>query len=286
MQLVTFTHAKRTPRVGILEGETITATAWHSDMYQLVKSGITPNRTSERYPLADCQLRPAIMPGKVIAVGRNYAAHAAEMGNDVPEEPVLFAKFPSSIIGPDDAITWQQAHTKQVDWEGELGVIIGKSARDLRPDDALKAIFGYIATNDVSARDLQDNDVQWTRAKAMDTFLPLSGVLTTYHELPDPQALHVKTTVSGTVMQNAATQTMIRPVADLIAYISRYFTLHPGDLILTGTPAGVGKAQNPPRYLADGDTVTVEIFHDDGRLISSVRNPCRVILEVPADLSE
>jgi 2-keto-4-pentenoate hydratase/2-oxohepta-3-ene-1,7-dioic acid hydratase in catechol pathway len=274
MKIVYFSHRGKTPNVGILEDDTIIATPWLGTLITLMESGITPGRTSQRYPLSECKLLAPLRPGKILCIGRNYAAHAAETGSAVPEKPLIFAKFGSGVIGEGEAITWKESITTQVDWEGELAVVIGKRGKDLTAEAAPNYIFGYTIANDVSARDLQDSESQWARAKGMDTFCPLGPYIVARSEIPDPQVLSVKTLVNGEVMQDGNTRDMIHGVYDLVAYCSQTFTLDPGDLILTGTPAGVGKGMKPPKYLKDGDTVSVEIEN-----IGTLTNTCKVIAE-------
>src|SRR5690606_24387950 len=156
----------------------------------------------------------------IICVGRNYADHAKELGNEVPDKPLLFAKFGSCVIGSGDPITWKESVTQQVDYEGELAVIIGKRAKNVSEADALNYVFGYTVANDVSARDLQDNEPQWIRAKGMDTFCPLGSVIVTHHDIDDPQNLNLKTTLNGDVVQESNTSNMMFSVAKLIAYIT------------------------------------------------------------------
>ncbi|TDB85186.1 FAA hydrolase family protein [Actinomadura sp. KC216] len=215
-------------------------------------------------------LPPVRAPGKIVAIGLNYAEHAAEGGMDVPKEPVVFAKFPSSLAAHGDAVEWDPAVTSQVDYEAELAVVIGTEARRVAERDALDHVLGYTCLNDVSARDLQRDDGQWVRAKSLDTFCPMGPWLVTADEIPDPQDLTVRCRVSGEVRQEASTADMIFPVRELIARLSRAFTLRPGDVIATGTPPGVGAASTPPRLLRDGDVMEVEI---DG--IGTLRNTCR-----------
>jgi len=242
-------------------------------MRQMLRRGITPSPTYERVPLAEATLKAPLIPGKIIAIGRNYAEHAAELGNDLPPAPIIFAKFPSSVINPGDAITWRSSVTTEVDWEAELAVVIGKRAKDVAEADAMSYVYGYTVGNDVSARDLQLRvDSQWTRGKSLDTFCPLGPYIVTREEIADVQNLAVKTTVNGDVMQDSNTKHMIFKVAYLVSYCSQMFTLEPGDIIMTGTPSGVGMGMKPPRYLADGDTVTVSV---EG--IGEVSNPCKVI---------
>jgi 2,4-didehydro-3-deoxy-L-rhamnonate hydrolase len=221
-----------------------------------------PSETLER-------LAPVTRPGKIVAVGRNYREHAAEEAAVLPEAPLLFAKLPSSIIGDGATITWSPALTTQVDYEAELAVVIGRPARNVPLDRALDHVLGYACLNDVSARDLQVREGQWTRAKSLDTFCPLGPWLVTADEIPDPGCLRVRCRVNGEARQDATTADLIHGVAELVAYCSRSFTLHPGDVIATGTPGGVGAFRNPPTFLADGDLVEVEI---EG--VGTLRNRC------------
>lgn len=216
-------------------------------------------------------LAPIASPSKIIAIGRNYADHAAEQNKQPPESPMIFAKYPSAIIGPDDTITWAKSLSEEVDFEAELAVVIGKTARNVSEAEALDYVAGYTICNDVSARNLQFHDKQYTRAKSLDTFCPLGPWLVTADEIPDPQALGIKSTLNGTVMQDASTADMIFGVANLIAFAGRAFTLCPGDIIVTGTPGGVGFARTPPVFMQDGDEIVVEIEN-----IGRLSNRCRV----------
>lgn len=207
--------------------------------------------------------------GKIVCAGMNYRDHAEEAGLQVPERPVLFAKWRSSLVGPGDAIVLP-GFTSQVDYEAELGVVIGRRSRDLEVGDALDAVAGYVCVNDVSARDLQFADGQWTRAKSLDTFCPVGPRLVPADEVGDPQALRIRCLVNGEVLQDSSTANMVFSVAELVAYASRGMTLEPGDLIATGTPAGVGFTREPPIFLEAGDEVTVEIER-----IGALTNPVR-----------
>jgi 2-keto-4-pentenoate hydratase/2-oxohepta-3-ene-1,7-dioic acid hydratase in catechol pathway len=258
--------------VGALDGDEITAFAIQDGLLSYIRRGITPQLTSERVKLADVDLTYPLSPGKIVAVGRNYAAHAAELDHEVPKEPLLFVKLSTSVIGINEPICWHRDVTTQVDWEGELAVIIGKTAYRVSEDEAMNYVYGYTVANDVSARDLQDKDNQWIRAKGLNTFCPLGPSVLTRSEIDNPHDLMVTTTVNGEQMQHASTANMIYKIPGLIAYCSQAFTLEPGDVILTGTPEGVGKAQNPPRFLQDGDRVSVTI---DG--IGTLTNPCEVL---------
>lgn len=270
MKLATFTYNERT-QIGIIEDDTIFTTALPDTMLTMIRRGITPQRSFDRYPLDKVKLEAPLRPGKLVCIGRNYAEHAKETGSEVPPAPLIFAKFPSAVIGPGATITWDEAITTQVDWEGELAVVIGKKARNVVEADALSYVFGYTIGNDVSARDLQlRQDSQWTRGKSLDTFCPLGPWVVTRDEVTDPQNLAIKTVVSGEVRQDGHTRNMIFSVAALIAYCSRMFTLEPGDVILTGTPEGVGEGMKPPVYLKDGDVVSITIER-----IGELTNPCK-----------
>ena len=257
--------------IGVLRGGEIHLLACN-DMLELMREGAPFVEMGEAVSLADARILPPLIPGKILAIGRNYAEHARELQNEVPAEPLVFAVMPSAVIGDGAVIEWDNELTQQVDWEGELAVIIGKSARRVSQADALDYVFGYTIANDVSARDLQTRDKQWTRAKGLDTFCPLGPVVVTRDEIPDPQNLRIVTTVDGVEKQNGATADMIFSVSFLIAYLSRAFTLNPGDVILTGTPSGVGKAMNPPQFLGEGSVVSVEI-----EPIGKLTNRCRIV---------
>ncbi|MFN8052175.1 MAG: fumarylacetoacetate hydrolase family protein [Acidimicrobiales bacterium] len=210
---------------------------------------------------------------QVIAVGRNYREHTSEQGATPPAEPLLFAKLPSSICAPGDDIVWDPTIATQVDYEAELGVVIGRTTRRVAVEDALASVFGYCCVDDVTARDLQRNDGQWFRGKSSDTFCPFGPVLVTADEVPDPQRLDIRCTVNGEVRQSSNTSEMFFSVAEIISYCSQVVTLRPGDLITTGTPGGVGMHMTPPRLLADGDEVVVEV-EGLGRLV----NRCRTLV--------
>lgn len=202
---------------------------------------------------------PVPRPGKVIGIARNYAAHAAEQGQqEPPKEPVIFIKASTSVIGPDEDIVIPRA-SRQVDYEGELGVVIGRRVRNVESDKALACVAGYVPANDVTARDFQNVRGQRFLGKSCDTFAPMGPALITADDVPDPQGLQIRTTVSGEVRQAAPTSEMIFPVSELIAFASCLMTLEPGDVILSGTPSGVGATANPPRWLEDGDIVEIEI---------------------------
>lgn len=204
-------------------------------------------------------LNPVPAPSKIVCVGLNYRDHADESGQAAPKEPLLFAKFPSALVGPDDAISWPAGLTSQVDWEGELAVVVGATLSGARPAECLDGVFGYTAANDVSARDVQFGDSQWVRGKSIDTFCPVGPEVVTQSEFGDPQKKTLRTFVNGACMQNGSTADMIFPVGELLSWISGQITLEPGDLILTGTPPGVGAFRTPPVFLQPGDIVEIQI---------------------------
>jgi len=218
-----------------------------------------PLPTGEELPLEDVHLLAPVLPSKLVCVGKNYAAHAAEFGMDVPEEPLLFLKPSTAVIGPLDPIPLLPV-SHRVDYEGELAVVIGRLARNIRAEDAYRVILGYTCANDVTLRDLQKTDDQWARAKGFDGSCPLGPWIET--EL-DPNDATVQTRLNGDVRQHASTTDMVFGVATLIEYVTSFMTLLPGDVLLTGTPEGVGKLEN-------GDVVEVEV-DGIGPLINPVK---------------
>jgi acylpyruvate hydrolase len=203
-------------------------------------------------------LAPVLRPGKVICVGLNYRAHAKEAGMAVPDYPVLFHKVATSVIGPSQAVLIPRISQK-MDFEAELAIVIGKRGKYIPKEAALSYAAGYTCANDISARDLQFRTSQWTTGKMMDASCPLGPALVTRDEVLDPNTLDIKLLLNGRVMQNSNTADMIFSVPRLISYISEIVTLEPGDVILTGTPEGIGNTRTPPIYLKAGDTVSVEI---------------------------
>lgn len=267
MKLVTFEIANRRS-VGVLKEDSVidlSAADLPADMRALIAGGTVALQAAARvekpiYALKDVHLlAPVPDPQKVVAIGLNYMDHCREQGVAVPTRPIVFTKFPSSIIGPDATIRYDPALTSQVDWEAELGVIIGKRAYRVSRADALSYVFGYMPLNDVSARDLQFSDRQWVRGKSLDTFCPVGPAITTADEIPDPQALRIYSRVNGVTMQNSSTAEMVFPVDELIAFLSNAFTLEPGDIIATGTPDGVGVFRKPQVFLQNGDRVEIEV---------------------------
>src|SRR5579872_3422406 len=203
-------------------------------------------------------LSPVLRPGKVICLGLNYRDHAAEAGMAVPDYPILFHKVAGSLTGHKQPVIVPRS-SSQIDYEGELAVIVGKRGKYIAEQDALAYVAGYCVANDVSARDLQFRTSQWTTGKMLDTFGPLGPALVTKDEAPDPHALSIRTLLNGQVMQDASTADMIFRVPYIISYISQIVTLEPGDVIMTGTPPGIGNTRKPQVFMQPGDTVTVEI---------------------------
>ena len=253
MKLCRITHPKLDgPRYALIEENLAVVLAAN---YQ---PGAELTRENKSLTLSECQLLAPVTPSKIVCVGRNYREHAAELGNKMPDEPLLFLKPPSSVIGPDERIELP-FQSQQVEHEGEVGVVIGRKARnipvDVDPDDY---IFGYTCVNDVTARDLQRKDVQFTRGKSFDTFCPVGPWVVTNL---DAQELDVTTRLNGEVKQRGNTRDMAFPIATLLRYISSVMTLLPGDLIATGTPSGVSRMKH-------GDCVEVEVGG-----VGTLRNP-------------
>jgi 2,4-diketo-3-deoxy-L-fuconate hydrolase len=201
---------------------------------------------------------PIDRPGKIVCVGLNYRDHAEEQGVELPKEPLLFAKWQNTLIGPGEPIVIPPIVTK-CDYEAELGVVIGTRVKSVSKENAFEAVRGYICANDVSARDLQFSDGQWTRGKSPDTFCPIGPALVPAAEIADPHNLRIRAIVSGEVLQDSTTANLIFGIDEIISHASQTMTLEPGDLILTGTPAGVGVFRDPQRLLRGGDEVTIEI---------------------------
>jgi 2-keto-4-pentenoate hydratase/2-oxohepta-3-ene-1,7-dioic acid hydratase in catechol pathway len=231
---------------------------FEGDLLSLVRARVDPQDLAVGDALAG-ELAAPLQPGKIVAIGLNYLDHIRESNLPRPAQPLVFAKFPSSVTGPGDAIVVDAELTAQVDWEVELGVVVGRRMRDVSVGAALDSVFGYTVGNDVSARDVQFSESQWTRGKSFDTFCPLGPVVVTADEIPDPQALALRTRVNGEVMQDSSTAEMLFGVAELLSFCSRSFTLEPGDLLLTGTPWGCGYFMDPPRALRVGDVVECEV---------------------------
>ena len=212
---------------------------------------------------------PFARPSKIVCVGLNYRDHASESKMALPDAPLLFAKWPNALVGHGAPIVLPPL-ARETDYEAELGVVIGRGGRNIRVGDALDHVAGYVCANDVSSRDVQFADGQWTRGKSFDTFCPVGPELVPADRIPDPQALRVRCLVNGKALQDGSTADMIFSVAEIIAYISEGIELVDGDLILTGTPPGVGFARTPPVFLQEGDEVSVEI---EG--VGTLTNPVR-----------
>lgn len=222
--------------------------------------GEVPPREGAAVPLAALTLlAPVPWPSKIICIGLNYRDHALEAGQPIPDEPVLFGKFGNSLVGPDADVVIPQAASSAIDFEAELGVVMGRRASRVSSAAALDYVAGYMCVNDVSDRKLQMRSGQWLRGKAIDTFMPAGPWLTTVDEVPGPQSLWIRCSVNSESRQSSNTSQMIFGVAEIISFISETITLFPGDVIATGTPAGVGMAAKPPRYLRVGDQVAVAI---------------------------
>ncbi|MFC4297292.1 MAG: fumarylacetoacetate hydrolase family protein [Castellaniella sp.] len=287
MKLVTFDHAGKT-QPGVLKGDSIVSlapaglpTGRHGDLLEILHGGkqamdavraaaSAPDAVT--IPLDAVRLRaPVLQPGKIIGIGLNYIDHCREANLQVPEVPVLFAKFPSSVVGPDDDIVFSRKICSEVDYEVELGVVIGTKAHKIGEAEALDHVAGYSIAHDVSARDLQFREAkQWDHGKSIDTFCPWGPYLATPEDIPDPQNLDLRLFLNGQELQTSNTKNMIFSVARLVSFISQSITLEPGDLIVTGTPFGVGFSRNPPIYLKDGDECVLEIS-GLGRLRNKVR---------------
>ncbi len=211
---------------------------------------------------------PTPSPGKVVGIGLNYHDHCREQGIEPPKAPLIFAKFTSSIIGPGESIRWPEGLTQQVDWEVELAVVIGRSPRGALGDNLSDVVAGYMVANDISARDLQFSDGQFVRGKSLDTFCPLGPALVTADSL-SPDSLALTLQVNGQMRQNSNTADLVFGVKSLIEYCSKSFSLLPGDVLLTGTPAGVGAFRRPPVYLTAGDVMTAWV-EGIGELVNPV----------------
>jgi len=261
LKLVTYSTGGGEPRVGYVEDDHVTPLGG-SSMLEYVEHG----RSTDRQPggkavaLGEVRLHaPISRPEKIVAIGLNYEDHAAETGAEIPEKPVVFTKYPNTIVGPGEPIRIPPI-AEQIDYEAELAVVIGRTARNVPESEALESVFGYANANDVSARDLQFSEGgQWTRSKSLDTFMPLGPFIVTRDEVPDPQSLSIRAILNGEVVQDGTTSKMIFSVAELVAFLSTGMTLVPGDVIITGTPPGVGMARDPQLWMKPGDEVSIEI---------------------------
>lgn len=275
MKLVTFAFGDEGPRAGAAIGDLVLDIAAAQpflppDTGELLRRGLLPEvqnmvdnasefgREHFRHINDVAFFPPVLRPGKIICLGLNYRDHAEEQGKRPPEKPVLFAKAPTALAGPFDDIVIPRG-IENVDAEAELALVIGREAKDVSVEEASDYIAGYMALNDVSARKAQKEDGQWFRAKSFDTFAPCGPWIVTPDEIGDPGNLHVSQRLNGKAMQSGSTSMLIHDIPSIIAYITAGMTLMPGDIISTGTPAGVGVFRDPPVFLKEGDTVEIEI---------------------------
>ena len=259
LKLVTYSVDGGETRIGSIDEGEIQPLGGDS-MVEFIEHGGSPEPGEDTVSLDEARIHaPIARPQKVIGIGLNYEDHAAETGADIPEKPIVFAKYPNTVIGHGEAIRIPPI-TQQVDYEAELAVIIGRAARNVSESEALDYVFGYANANDVSSRDLQFSEGgQWTRSKSIDTFCPIGPYIATTDEIEDPQNLSIRCILNGEVMQDGTTSKMIFSVAELVSFLSQGMTLVPGDVIITGTPPGVGMARDPQVWLKAGDEVSIEI---------------------------
>lgn len=242
------------------------------DALDQLRSALADGR-APRHPLGDWAFASAVIaPPAVLAVGLNYAAHSSELGLKTDAAPTVFTLWPNSLSGHEQTTSWPRALSEAVDYEAELGVLIGTPAKDVAAGDALSHVWGYTVVNDITARNIQFAEAQWSRCKSFDGFTPTGPFAVTADEIPDPQDLHIWTVVDGHTVQDATTGQMVRSVATLIAHLSQSLTLLPGTLISTGSPGGAGYSRDPQIFLRDRSTVTVGI---DG--IGELTTHCRIL---------
>ena len=260
-------------RLGIIQDQELIPLDFKGDMVEFIRSGQEYTLSKDKRELTDIKLAAVVStPQKIIAIGLNYQDHVQESKGPIPELPIIFAKFQNTLIGSNELIKWDPAITREVDYEAELAVIIGQKTFNCPEHKAMESVYGYTCANDVSARDLQFGDVQWVRGKSLDTFCPIGPWIVTADEISDPHNLIIKCILNGQVMQDSNTSQMIFKIPYLISFISKHITLSPGDVILTGTPSGVGRFRKPRVLLKEGDEVTVEI-----QGIGKLTNRCRTI---------
>jgi len=273
MKIAQFIHDGNL-RLGLMEGNRLLPLDFDGTMVDFIKRDRGVSALSGRsLTVEDVRFAPSVSnPSKIIALGLNYLDHARESKGTIPKVPLIFAKFPNSLVGHRENIVWSRDVTKKVDFEAELAVVIGSKVYRCEEQEAMDHVFGYCCANDVSARDLQFGDGQWVRGKSLDTFCPLGPWIVTRDEIPDPHSLAVKTIVNGKTMQDSSTAMMIFKIPRVIHFLAQHLTLMPGDVILTGTPHGVGTFREPSVYLKNGDEVVIEI-ENVGRLV----NTCRVL---------
>lgn len=257
--------------LGLLEGRNVLPLKFKGNMIDLISNQPESVDTGDPVPLDRIEFAPPVTePSKIICVGKNYPDHIKESNAEVPDTPVLFSKFSTSLTGHGNYIKWNSNLTGKVDFEAELAVVIGKKCYECSEQDIMEYIFGYTCANDVSARDIQFGDGQWVRGKSLDTFCPLGPWIVTRDEIPDPNNLSIKCTLNDSIMQDSNTGMMLFKLPGLLSFISKNFTLLPGDVILTGTPHGVGTFREPSIYMKDGDEISVEI-ENIGKLVNTCK---------------
>lgn len=281
MKFVTFVRPGGLPEPGVLNGDSDViplAAAGFPDVISIIAGGADAlakvhTVVGPAVPLSAVKLMsPIPRPPKIICVGLNYRDHAIESNMAIPTTPTIFCKFPTSVIGPGDSIVLPKTST-QPDYEAEFAFVIGKGGRHIAKDNWASHVFGYMNLNDVSARDIQLATSQWVMGKTFDTFCPMGPFLATADEIADPHALDISLTINGETLQSSNTKHLIFDIPTLVAHLSSIFTLEPGDVVSTGTPAGVGFARKPPRYLQQGDDVVVKV-----QGLGELRNP--VVTEI------
>jgi 2-keto-4-pentenoate hydratase/2-oxohepta-3-ene-1,7-dioic acid hydratase in catechol pathway len=281
MKFITFRKPSGPPQAGVLVEDRVIslAGAGFSDMFAILTGGALARAKVDNWvyqPSADDVfslssvklLAPIPRPPKFICVGLNYRDHAAETGMEIPKTPTIFSKFSNVVIGPGDPIVLP-ANSTRPDYEAELAFIIGKGGRHIAAQDWREHVFGYTIVNDVSARDFQMATSQWLLGKTFDTFAPMGPAIVTEDEIADPHALEISLEIGGEILQKSNTRELIFQIPEILAHISSVVTLEPGDIVATGTPAGVGFARKPPRYLQPGDEVIIQI-----QGLGELRNPC------------
>ena len=240
---------------------------------ELLERVRTTALNAPRVSLEGAVYGPAVpRPPVILAVGLNYAAHSSELGLKTDTAPTVFVLWSNSLTGHDGTTSWPRTLSESVDYEAELGVVIGKPAKDVTPETALDHVWGYTVVNDITARDIQFAEAQWSRCKSFDGFTPVGPVVVTADEIPNPQDLHIWTVLDGHTLQDASTSQMVRPVSTLVAHLSASVTLLPGTLISTGSPGGAGYSRDPQVFLRDRSTVTVGV---EG--IGALTTHCRII---------
>jgi 2-keto-4-pentenoate hydratase/2-oxohepta-3-ene-1,7-dioic acid hydratase in catechol pathway len=278
--------AHEEPRLAVVQGETATIVedlfagaprfleeliAGGDELLDRVRDAASDART--RHPLAGVGFASAVLtPPVVLAIGLNYSAHSSELGLQTDSTPTVFVLWPNSLSGHESTTAWPRSLSESIDYEAELGVIIGTPAKDVSPADALSHVWGYTVVNDITARDIQYSEAQWSRCKSFDGFTPTGPFVVTADEIPDPQNLHIWTVLDGHTLQDASTNQMVRTVATLVSHLSMSATLLPGTLISTGSPGGAGYSRDPQVFLRDRSTVTVGI---DG--IGALTTHCRIL---------